>query len=341
MHSGGDDAMANIGLVLSGGGGKGAYEIGALNYLIEAGIDRNIRAVSGTSVGALNAAIFASGNYEKALQIWKRIKPDQILSERTVSKKDALNWIAKVGITQATPSVLAHIMWMVMGFSGVALTAVSPLALALPGIVATGASIKNMTRIIDNSFIFSRDGLLQLIEQGVDFDALRKSPFPCYVTCLAVTKRFGKHMPVISNGVDVPWASIERFDLRSYTDGEIKKLLLASSAIPVVFDAVEFHGRQYFDGGIPQIGDNTPISPIYENVTITGVEKIIVICLSSKARRFHRFPSHMLCVVKPKESLGNKMTGTLNFTSEYAKKLITLGYEDAKEQLSPMLNELI
>ena len=47
-----------IGLVLEGGGAKGAYEIGACKALEEIGI--NITAVTGTSVGALNGALLPS-----------------------------------------------------------------------------------------------------------------------------------------------------------------------------------------------------------------------------------------------------------------------------------------
>ena len=89
--------MPKIGLVLSGGGGKGTYEIGVLQYLMESGIVHNICAVSGTSVGALNATIFSCGNFEKAVQIWESIKRDQILSERHFSQKDVLNWLTKGG----------------------------------------------------------------------------------------------------------------------------------------------------------------------------------------------------------------------------------------------------
>lgn len=45
-----------VGLVLSGGGGKGAYEIGIWKALDEYGVTPNIVAISGTSVGGLNSA---------------------------------------------------------------------------------------------------------------------------------------------------------------------------------------------------------------------------------------------------------------------------------------------
>ena len=64
--------MKRIGLVLDGGGGKGAYQIGVWKAMRETGIDKYIKAVSGASVGGLNAALFVQGDYEKAERIWTR-----------------------------------------------------------------------------------------------------------------------------------------------------------------------------------------------------------------------------------------------------------------------------
>ena len=51
------DMNKTYGLALEGGGAKGAYQVGAWTALREAGL--KLSAVSGTSVGALNGAIFA------------------------------------------------------------------------------------------------------------------------------------------------------------------------------------------------------------------------------------------------------------------------------------------
>ena len=54
--------MAQIGLVLPGGGARGAYEAGALSVLIPALEARGerIEIVCGTSVGGINAAVVAA-----------------------------------------------------------------------------------------------------------------------------------------------------------------------------------------------------------------------------------------------------------------------------------------
>lgn len=78
--------MKRIGLVFAGGGGKGAYQIGVWKYLHEQGIDRYVRSVSGTSVGALNAALFVGGNYQKSQRIWKTIRPNQVITPKSISE---------------------------------------------------------------------------------------------------------------------------------------------------------------------------------------------------------------------------------------------------------------
>lgn len=65
--------MKKIGLVFAGGGGKGAYQIGVWKALCETELDKQIMAVSGTSVGALNAALFAQGSLSNAIKVWENI----------------------------------------------------------------------------------------------------------------------------------------------------------------------------------------------------------------------------------------------------------------------------
>lgn len=50
-----------IGLVLSGGGSKGAYQAGVYKAMEEKGLLPRIRAVAGTSIGSFNALLFTCG----------------------------------------------------------------------------------------------------------------------------------------------------------------------------------------------------------------------------------------------------------------------------------------
>ncbi|MBS9386020.1 MAG: patatin-like phospholipase family protein [Dolichospermum sp. BR01] len=66
------EAKIKLGLVLAGGGAKGAYKSGVVKYLAE--IDFAPLMIAGTSIGALNGAILASGTSFKQssdrLQSW-------------------------------------------------------------------------------------------------------------------------------------------------------------------------------------------------------------------------------------------------------------------------------
>lgn len=63
----------NIGLVLSGGMAKGAYQIGALKALNEFIPLNEIKYISCASVGVLNGYAYATENLQKAEQMWKNI----------------------------------------------------------------------------------------------------------------------------------------------------------------------------------------------------------------------------------------------------------------------------
>ncbi len=62
--------MKKIGICLSGGGARGAYQIGALKALEELGILQKVSAFSGASIGAANAMFVASGKLDTAKEIW-------------------------------------------------------------------------------------------------------------------------------------------------------------------------------------------------------------------------------------------------------------------------------
>ncbi|MBR3749109.1 MAG: patatin-like phospholipase family protein, partial [Firmicutes bacterium] len=63
-------------LVLSGGAARGAYEMGVWQALRELGVRIDI--VCGTSIGAMNAYIVASGAYEKARDMWLDMKTEEV-----------------------------------------------------------------------------------------------------------------------------------------------------------------------------------------------------------------------------------------------------------------------
>ena len=72
------DPSLEYGVVLEGGGARGAYQIGALKAVTEAGI--RIGAVAGASVGALNGAFLCIGDLKAAEELWGNLAYSQILN---------------------------------------------------------------------------------------------------------------------------------------------------------------------------------------------------------------------------------------------------------------------
>ncbi len=74
-----------LGLVLEGGGAKGAFQAGAVKALVDNGYVFD--GVMGTSIGSLNGVMIAQGDFDKCYELWEKITPSMILE----LDDDALN----------------------------------------------------------------------------------------------------------------------------------------------------------------------------------------------------------------------------------------------------------
>lgn len=96
--------MKKYALVLEGGGARGAYQIGAYKALKEEGYE--FKAVIGTSIGAINAALIVQGDEEKLEELWRNLSfgdlinvDDNKVQDLIVNKnltKDNLSEITRV-----------------------------------------------------------------------------------------------------------------------------------------------------------------------------------------------------------------------------------------------------
>lgn len=84
-----------LGLVLEGGGARGAYQFGAIKALYEAGF--NFEGITGTSIGALNGALLVQGGYEKLSEFWNDVRSSKIyeIDDETVLKASTHNFNIK------------------------------------------------------------------------------------------------------------------------------------------------------------------------------------------------------------------------------------------------------
>jgi len=131
------------GLVLAGGGAKGAYAFGCLRAFRKAGI--SFEAVAGTSVGALNALLWSadrSKDFDVGKKLWRQISFDNIYPSRLPwrsSSNPHLKWLSgKLSWCLGVTYVVFRLI--VSAFAGVAVPLralwVSPIILmsVVPGV---------------------------------------------------------------------------------------------------------------------------------------------------------------------------------------------------------------
>ncbi len=91
-------------IVLAGGGAKGSYELGFWKAIKELGIDFQI--VTGSSVGALNGALMASGLFESGFEMWSSITTDDIIETKPTKISQIID---TEGIADALKSFLGDV----------------------------------------------------------------------------------------------------------------------------------------------------------------------------------------------------------------------------------------
>ncbi|MCR5748143.1 MAG: patatin-like phospholipase family protein [Lachnospiraceae bacterium] len=78
-------------IVLSGGGTKGAYELGVWRALRELSVDYHI--VTGTSIGSVNGALMSMGNFEHADRVWREMVMGDLMGDPPAKKNPALEFL--------------------------------------------------------------------------------------------------------------------------------------------------------------------------------------------------------------------------------------------------------
>lgn len=239
--------LKGIGLVLSGGGGKGAYQVGVLKALAENGVLDDVTAISGASIGAVNALLYAMEDIELMYKAWEEIEMETIFDV-------------------------------------------------------------NLEMLSQNRYYFSRDEMLSMISKYIDFEKIKSGKYTIY-------NSIAKIVP----GQEA--MEVEYRRLQDYDEETIKKILLASTALPIIYEAVEIDGNYYRDGGIC---DNTPIQPLYD----AGIRQFIVIGLSRGTYDFSKWPDADFILINPSQDIGSSILGTINFTDYAIEYREMLGYKD-------------
>lgn len=82
------------GLVLAGGGTKGAFQVGVWKALQELNI--NVKAIAGASIGALNGALFLQDDFNSVVKMYENIKIDNIMKVKGVNSNKNIFELANI-----------------------------------------------------------------------------------------------------------------------------------------------------------------------------------------------------------------------------------------------------
>lgn len=306
-----------IGLVLSGGGAKGAYEVGVWQALQAAGLAPNVVAISGTSVGALNAVLFAT-KPESAERIWLE-KLHDVFTINTSRVGESIQKTVNDASNAVDVAERTGEKWK----GGVSFV-LNSLFRAADNYVKIKSSRESCIGYIDSSKL-----ALALDET---LPRVWSTAFPA-VYATAVEKG--------GSGVSKTW----RLNIESH---ERRVLMLrASAAIPVGFDTVLIDGTPYVDGGWEsEGGNNVPLKPIIDNHP--DVKTVIVVYLNDEKNlgTFRRAKNRdsafaagvRLVEIIPSENINGAfgVGGVFDTSPETARRLIELGRKDARKALTEL-----
>ncbi|MGL4335421.1 MAG: patatin-like phospholipase family protein [Turicibacter sp.] len=277
--------MKKVGLVLSGGGAKGAFQIGAFKALEELGIDHLVGAISGASIGALNGALFIQYQADEAEKIWKSINWTKVLQLGDQQVKKLSSVQQGVRNQQVSP-FMAYASLLMMAKS-------------------CGLPLK-------------RDGFKLALKKCISLQSLSNSPITFIASC-----------------ENVRYKTRQYFEINGQPPKKIVDILLASTAIPVIYQPVFIEGHYYGD---PLKVDNVPITPLIK----TDCDTIIVIHLDKRepirSHIIYEVNGKTIIHISPSQDIGKMITGSLDFSLETIERNIELGYQDTYKIMKKVIN---
>lgn len=186
------------------------------------------------------------------------------------------------------------------------------------------ALTKTLTR---KQGMFSRDKLCEYIKANIDLHELVNNvSYPIYLSLAQLVEdEKGKEQ-----GYNACYQKIN-----GMSSEEILTYLLATSAIPYVFDPVKIGNNIYVD---PMKADNEPVQPLLE--ACPTMDMVFIVPLNNSHYKHHydqNFP-YPIVDFEVSEMMDQPKLNMLDFTPENAEYYISLGYQTARLLLSWMKN---
>lgn len=299
------------GLVLSGGGAKGAYQAGVVKALAELGT--RVDMISGASIGALNGGVLASASslHEGARrleQLWQTLADNNPLTVKNPYRQLAyLSLLAAAGLPARGSLLFAR---------------------------AASGTLGLLPNASGQDAILCDKPLQALMDQYLDSRAL-DSGLPLYVSLFESLGGGMDLLRVLAAEVGIADTPDSHFvHVQSLAPAQQRDALLASAALPLLYQSRQINGRSYTDGG--QGGwrsgqGNTPATPL----VAAGCKLLIVTHLSDGSLwSRHDYPDTTILEIRPQSTMvrdDGALGGAkdlLGFDPERIPSWIEQGYQD-------------
>ncbi|MBA3581874.1 MAG: patatin-like phospholipase family protein [Gammaproteobacteria bacterium] len=241
-----------IGLILSGGGARAAYQVGVLKAIAELAPHQSSNPfdiICGTSAGAINGVVLASraASFRPAIRsleaVWQNFTTDQVY-------ETGLRSILHCAYEWLGPMVLGRLV-----------------------------------KVHDSVSLFDNSPLRRLLRRVVPFENIDLAIEKGYLHAISIsassyTSGHSTSFFQATPGTVQPWERARRIGVPAKLSLDH---LMASSAIPIFFPAVKIGDEYFGDGAVRQLA---PISPALH----LGADKVLVIGVSGDGQQSSTAP---------------------------------------------------
>lgn len=242
-------------LVLSGGGSKGAFQIGVLRQLVDReSADYDIYA--GISVGALNAAMLSTGSTDETVDQLEDIWFNKIKGNHSVWRHNLWRYILG--------GIILILLFTIAAFVSFILTAPKWVTILL-GLCTLASFYWPYYSLTHTHSIYSTDPLRHMLKKHLDTNRIKTS---------------GKKLRV---GV----VSFTTGEYRSVTEEQdnIVDWIVASSAFPIFFPMQHIENEYWTDGGV------TDVAPLTDAIKMGATEIDVILASPLDAGYYWGQPS--------------------------------------------------
>lgn len=275
-----------IGLVLSGGGARGAFQVGVWEVLSSdpRGIAGHPTVISGTSAGALNGALIAAGRSPREiLDFWLGLADDPPVDANRAFFASLERALARIAVHEPLRNLrhrarAARITARLLGKHALLLGSGRLACLVEYLFTARFDALSRLLDGIGTAYLFSTAPARKRLVDALGGTAVPPTPIRLAINTVDIQTgqviRFVNHPP--KKHADA--------DDSHYEVGPITvDMVLASASIPLLFNPVAVNGRELWDGGLLV---NTPLAP----TVALGASHIVPVLVTEGRANVTRHP---------------------------------------------------